>query len=88
MEVFTAPDLRNDYDKWTENHLSDPEYNSCPRRPSPSSGDRKGPDFGNDGGQTVRRAHANVGHWLKKLDPEVALIMFGTDDLHELEVDE
>jgi hypothetical protein len=61
---------------------------SCPRRPSPSPANWKGPEFGNDGGQTVRWALANVGDWLKKLDPEVALIMFGTNDLHELEVDE
>jgi GDSL-like Lipase/Acylhydrolase family len=48
----------------------------------------KGPEYGNDGGQTIRWAHENVGRWLEKLDPEVALIMFGTNDLHELEVDE
>jgi hypothetical protein len=50
--------------------------------------DWKGPEYGNDGGQTIRWAHENVGQWLKKLDPEVALIMFGTNDLSELEVGE
>ncbi len=48
----------------------------------------KGPSFGSEGGKTVRWARDNVDGWLKKLDPEVALIMFGTNDLHQLEVGE
>jgi len=48
----------------------------------------KGPEFGNQGGQTVRWAEENVGAWLERLNPEVALVMFGTNDLHNLEVDE
>src|SRR4051812_7590222 len=43
--------------------------------------DWKGPGFGNDGGRTIRWADENVEAWLRKLDPEVALIMFGTNDL-------
>jgi hypothetical protein len=50
--------------------------------------DWKGPEYGSEGGQTIRWAHENLGQWLKKLDPEVALIMFGTNDLHSLDVDE
>jgi hypothetical protein len=50
--------------------------------------DWKGPEYGNEGGMTIRWAHENVDRWLKKLDPEVALIMFGTNDLHSMEVDE
>lgn len=50
--------------------------------------DWKGPEFGNQGGQTVRWAEENVDAWLKKLDPEVALVMFGTNDLNDLAVDE
>jgi len=48
----------------------------------------KGPSFGSEGGKTVRWGHENIDRWLKKLDPEVALIMFGTNDLHQLEVGE
>jgi hypothetical protein len=45
----------------------------------------RGPEFGNNGGMTIRWAHENVGDWLKRLNPEVALIMFGTNDLGQLE---
>ena len=50
--------------------------------------DWKGPGFGNDGGQTIRWADENVEKWLEELNPEVALIMFGTNDLTVLERDE
>jgi hypothetical protein len=45
----------------------------------------KGPDFGNEGGQTIRWADENVDTWLRTLNPEVALIMFGSNDLTNLE---
>jgi len=45
--------------------------------------DWKGPEFGNQGGRTIRWAEENVGAWLERLDPEVALVMFGTNDLHD-----
>jgi len=48
----------------------------------------KGAEYGSDGGMTIRWAHQNVGKWLEKLNPEVALIMFGTNDLSQLQVDE
>src|SRR5579872_6145093 len=38
----------------------------------------KGPDYGSEGGQTIRWALDNVEAWLKRLNPEVALLMFGT----------
>jgi lysophospholipase L1-like esterase len=44
----------------------------------------RGPTFGNQGSMTVRWAHDNIDAWLKKLNPEVALIMFGTNDLKEV----
>jgi len=50
--------------------------------------DRKGPEYGNEGQMTIRWAHENVDTWLKKLNPEVANIMFGTNDLDALEVAE
>jgi lysophospholipase L1-like esterase len=50
--------------------------------------DWKGADYGNDGGQTIRWADANVDKWLKKLNPEVVLIMFGTNDLTGVPLEE
>ncbi len=50
--------------------------------------DWKGAQYGNDGSTTIRWAYANVDEWLKKLNPEVVLIMFGTNDLHALELEE
>ena len=48
----------------------------------------RGPKYGNEGRMTIRWAHANVSKWLKDLNPEVALIMFGTNDLGRLSVQE
>ncbi|HJZ91493.1 MAG TPA: SGNH/GDSL hydrolase family protein [Gemmataceae bacterium] len=48
----------------------------------------RGPKYGNNGGMTIRWAHENVGKWLKDLNPEVAVVMFGTNDLGPLDVKE
>jgi lysophospholipase L1-like esterase len=48
----------------------------------------KGPEYGSDGSKTIRWAEAHVGAWLEKLNPEVALIMFGTNDLGEVPLEE
>ena len=37
---------------------------------------------------TIRWAHENIDAWLKKLNPEVAVIMFGTNDLTQLGIEE
>ena len=50
--------------------------------------DRRGAKYGNEGMMTIRWAHQNVDTWLKDLNSEVALIMFGTNDLNGLEVQE
>ena len=50
--------------------------------------DWKGPEFGSQGQMTVRWAHQNVDKWLQDLNPEVALMMFGTNDLSSLDVSE
>ncbi len=50
--------------------------------------DWKGPEYGNQGGQTTRWADQNVGDWLERLEPEVALVMFGTNDLRDSGSDE
>lgn len=50
--------------------------------------DRKGPQYGNQGRMTIRWADENIGTWLADLNPEVANVMFGTNDLGSLEVEE
>jgi len=50
--------------------------------------DWKGPQFGNEGGMTIRWAHENIDKWLRRLNPEVALIMFGTNDLNSVPLQE
>jgi hypothetical protein len=50
--------------------------------------DWKGPEFGNQGRMTIRWADQNVDKWLEDLNPEVALMMFGTNDLGSLELAE
>ena len=41
----------------------------------------KGAEWGNTGRMTSKWGAANIDGWLKKMNPEVALIMFGTNDL-------
>ena len=48
----------------------------------------KGPEYGSDGGQTIRWARENIDVWLKKLQPEAAVMMFGTNDLGSVELAE
>lgn len=48
----------------------------------------KGPEFGSAGRMTIRWAHENIDDWLRRMNPETALIMFGTNDLNGLEVEE
>jgi len=43
--------------------------------------DWKGPQYGNNGRMTIDWADENIDRWLKELNPETALIMFGTNDL-------
>jgi lysophospholipase L1-like esterase len=50
--------------------------------------DWRGPEYGNEGRMTIRWADENVAAWLERLNPEVAVLMFGTNDLSELERDE
>ena len=45
----------------------------------------RGPDYGSNGSMTIRWAHENIDRWLKKHNPEVAVIMFGTNDLTQVE---
>ncbi len=46
--------------------------------------DWRGPEFGNEGRTTIRWAFENIDGWLTRLQPETAVIMFGTNDLNDL----
>jgi lysophospholipase L1-like esterase len=48
----------------------------------------KGPQYGSNGSMTVRWAYDNLDRWLKKLNPETALIMFGTNDIGQVPLKE
>lgn len=48
----------------------------------------RGPRFGNEGSMTIRWAHQNVDKWLRDLNPECAIIMFGTNDIGQVKIDE
>lgn len=50
--------------------------------------DWRGSAYGNQGSMTVRWADDNVDAWLKKLNPETAVILFGTNDLTSVPLDE
>lgn len=50
--------------------------------------DWKGARFGSEGGQTSQWAAKNIDRWLEKLNPEAAVILFGTNDLGRLELEE
>ena len=50
--------------------------------------DRKGAEYGNQSGQTIRWANKNVEEWLRRWNPEAAILMFGTNDLNNVDVDD
>ena len=50
--------------------------------------DWRGTEFGNEGGMTILWVRENVDAWLQKLNPETALIMFGTNDLNGVPLEE
>ncbi len=41
----------------------------------------RGGEYGSESGQTAKWAADNIGGWLKKLNPECAVVMFGTNDI-------
>ncbi len=48
----------------------------------------RGPEYGNQSSMTIRWADENVDKWLAKLNPEAAVLMFGTNDLVQLDAKE
>ena len=47
----------------------------------------RGPEFGNDAGRTAAWGAEHVDAWLKRLNPETAVVLFGTNDLREVSPD-
>jgi hypothetical protein len=45
----------------------------------------RGSEYGNEGGKTIAWADEKLDGWLKKLNPETAILMFGTNDLGPLD---
>lgn len=52
------------------------------------SWDRKGARYGNQSGQTIRWASRNLDDWLHEWNPEAAILMFGTNDLNNVDVED
>lgn len=50
--------------------------------------DLKGPEYGNQSGRTIRWAREHLPTWLDDHNPEVAVVMFGTNDLNSVPLDE
>lgn len=48
----------------------------------------KGAKFGNEGSTTIRWALENLDTWLGTLNPEVAVILFGSNDVRQMEATE
>lgn len=48
----------------------------------------RGSDYGSESGKTTRWAEENLANWLKKLNPETTVMMFGTNDLNQIEAKE
>jgi len=54
----------------------------------PDCWDGKGPEHGNQGRMTIRWAHENIDRWLRTLNPETAVLMFGTNDIGRVPLDQ
>jgi hypothetical protein len=48
----------------------------------------RGAEYGSDGGKTMKWADENANKWLEKLNPEAAVVMFGTNDLGQYDAKE
>ena len=48
----------------------------------------RGPEYGSESGKTTRWAEENTDTWMKKLNPETVVLMFGTNDLNQIEAKE
>lgn len=50
--------------------------------------DWKGPQFGNNGSMTIRWARQNADLWLERMKPEAVVIMFGSNDVGQMDAAE
>jgi len=48
----------------------------------------RGDDYGNKSRMTIRWADENIAGWLKKLNPEAVVLLYGTNDLGQLDAKE
>ena len=55
-------------------------YRLIKSRLEPESLNQKGPSFGNQGSMTIQWARENISNWLATLNPDVAVILFGSND--------
>jgi lysophospholipase L1-like esterase len=77
--------------KWKRDKASDAlraDFEQVQRYMLDDCWDRKGPEYGNQGGQTIRWAAEHLDNWLRQWNPEVAVLMFGTNDLTQVDVPE
>jgi len=56
-------------------------YQLAKTRLKPECLNQKGPSFGNQGSMTIQWARENITNWLANLNPEAAVIMFGSNDV-------
>lgn len=78
--------------KWEAKHL-DPRASQAralvTRYMKPECWEKwKGPRFGNEGSMTIRWGLENVDTWLAALNPEVAVILFGSNDVGQMDATE
>lgn len=63
-------------------------YQLVKKHLKPESLNQKGPSFGNQGSMTIRWARENVSNWLATLNPEAAVILFGSNDVGQMAAEE
>ncbi len=71
MEVKNVPDDLKEAHKWLQGYVQGRCWRAW-----------KGADFGNEGRTTTEWGLQNTDGWLKKLNPELALVMWGTNDTY------
>lgn len=77
--------------KWKRDHASDEmlaDFELVRGHMLDDCWDRKGARYGNQSGQTIRWASKNLDNWLRQWNPEAAILMFGTNDLNNVGVED
>ncbi|MGZ8938800.1 MAG: SGNH/GDSL hydrolase family protein [Limisphaerales bacterium] len=68
--------------------VAEANYQSMRKHMKPECLNQKGPSFGNQGSMTIRWAQENLTNWLASLNPEVVVLMFGSNDVGQMESEE